>query len=47
MVTELDDEVLGRVAEQLGNKFFRAGLLLGIPPHDLDSIQVCVLFIFT
>ena len=45
MVTELDDEVLGRVAEQLGNKFFRAGLLLGIPPYDLDSIQVGVLFI--
>ena len=46
MVTGLDDEVLGRVAEQLGNKFFRAGLLLGIPPHDLDTIQVCVLFIY-
>ena len=46
VVTGLDDEVLGRVAEQLGNKFFRAGLLLGIPPHDLDTIQVCVLFIY-
>lgn len=45
VVTGLDDEVLGRVAEQLGNKFFRAGLLLGILPHDLDTIQVCVLYV--
>ena len=45
MVVGLDDELLGEVARQLGNKFFRAGLLLGIQPHEMDSIQVCILLL--
>lgn len=38
-MSALDGETLATVAGQLGARFFRAGLMLGIPPHELDSIQ--------
>ena len=39
MAAPLSDEDLGEVASQIGRFHFRAGLLLGIQPYELDSLQ--------
>ena len=36
----LTDEELGDVASEMGNLFFRAGLLLGLQPHQLERLEV-------
>ena len=36
----LTDEELGDVASELGNLYFRAGLLLGLQPHQLERLEV-------
>lgn len=38
MAAALSDEELGEVANEMGNQYFRAGLLLGLQPHKLDSL---------
>lgn len=40
MAAALTDEELGEVANEMGNQFFRAGLLLGLKPHELDRLGV-------
>lgn len=39
MAAALSDEDLGEVASQIGRLHFRAGVLLGIQPYELDSLQ--------
>lgn len=40
MAIELSDEELGDVAGEISNLSFRAGLLLGLQPHELDRLEV-------
>ena len=35
----LSDEELSAVASEVGDQYFRAGLLLGMQPHKLDRLQ--------
>ena len=41
--TAVSEELLATVAQQVGNKFFRLGLMLAVQPHELDRIQVSYL----
>ena len=36
----LTDQELGEVAGEIVGQFFRAGILLGLQPHELDRIEV-------
>lgn len=40
MAAAVSDEELGEVASEISNQSFRAGLLLGLQPHELDRLQV-------
>ena len=43
-VVDVPEELLSSVADKLSGKFFRAGVLLNIQPHELDRIEVHCLF---
>ena len=36
----LSEDMLAEVAKHLGDKFYEAGLLLGVRPYELDAIEV-------
>ena len=40
MARVVTDEELGVVAGEISNLFFRAGLLLGLQPHELERLEI-------
>lgn len=46
-LAELTDQKIDEIAMTLGRAFFRAGILLGLHPSEIDRIQVRMFIYFS